>query len=84
MADAHTFEADDRLLPLLEQVGHDGELTITREGRPVAKIVLLPDERRARAEAAFAGMRALRAQIAARGERFTWEELKQWRDEGRP
>ena len=81
--DLHRIEADDRLLPLLDQVAAEGELTITRGGEAVAKLVAVPHDAQSEARAAAEGLLALRAEIAARGERFTWEELKQWRDEGR-
>ena len=88
MADAQTLEADERLLPLLERLEQDGALTITRDGEPVATLMSVAQPRLrtrdpAEVQEIVEGIRELRAQIAARGERFTWEEIKQWRDEGR-
>lgn len=73
-------EADTALHDLLDRVESGEEILLTRNGRDVARIV-------ASAETigdVVAHFRAIRADIAARGEPpFTWEELKQYRDEGR-
>ena len=75
------FEAKNKLSALLEQVERGGEVTITRRGKAVAKLV--PAGPSARARSAVQRLRALRESIAARGERFSLEELKSFRDEGR-
>jgi prevent-host-death family protein len=78
------FEAKTHLAALLDRVEKGEEITITRRGVPVARLV----PARARPDAAEIAkaselLTALRASIAARGEQFTWEELREMRDEGR-
>jgi antitoxin (DNA-binding transcriptional repressor) of toxin-antitoxin stability system len=61
----------------------DGEeIVITRDGKPVARLV--PDTLdSSRAAAAAANLR-IRARAAAMNVKFDWEEFKRDRDEGRP
>lgn len=66
---------------LLEQVEGGGEVTIARRGKAIAKPV--PAGPSARAQSAVQRLRALRESFAAGGERFSLEELKGVRDEGR-
>ena len=75
------FDAKNRLSALVDQVEDGAEVTITRRGKAVAKLV--PVESRAtQARQAVADLQALRETLARRGERFTWDEMKVWRDEG--
>jgi prevent-host-death family protein len=76
------FDAKNRLSALIDQVEEGHELTITRRGKPVARLVPVSAQAGQGAEAA-ARLRRLRQAIAARGEGFTWDELKTYRDTGR-
>jgi prevent-host-death family protein len=79
------FDAKTHLSALLDRVEKGEEITITRRGVPVARLVPARAQPGA-AEVMRASevLRQLRAQIAARGgPPFTWEELRDMRDEGR-
>ena len=82
MDTVNLFDAKNRLSALLDQVEAGQEITITRRGKPVARLVPVAD-RNARGREAVAKLRALRKAIAERGEVFGWNELKAFRDEGR-
>ena len=75
------FDAKNRLSALLDQVEKGQEVLITRRGKPVARLV--PTSETGRPQAAIEKLQALRQAIAARGERFPWSELKDYRDDGR-
>jgi prevent-host-death family protein len=78
-----TFEAKNRLSALLDQVEQGAEVTITRHGRAVARLV--PVSGTAPQEARRAAMARIRARAAARRSGpFDWSEWKALRDEGRP
>ena len=81
MDQVSVFEAKNRLSALLDQVEQGRPVTITRRGRPIARLV--PAQAADDAGEAAARLRALRAAIAARGQRVTGTELRAWRDEGR-
>jgi prevent-host-death family protein len=76
------FDAKNRLSALVDQVERGQEVTITRRGKPVARLVPVIAQAD-RARNAVAKLRALREGIAQRGEVFTSDELKAYRDEGR-
>jgi prevent-host-death family protein len=82
------FEAKNTLGTLLDRVERGEEIVITRHGKPVARLVPnteLPDQDRVRA--AFARLRERARQLARENPgqpAFDWEEMKKWRDEGRP
>jgi prevent-host-death family protein len=76
------FDAKNRLSALIDQVGEGQEVTITRRGKPVARLV--PEISRSQQNRnAVEKLRALRQSIARRGEAFTGDELRAYRDEGR-
>lgn len=78
------FEAKTHLAALLDQVEQGEEITITRRGRPVARLVpIAPDHDVAAARAAAAGLRELREELAAQGVRVTQDEIRAWINEGR-
>jgi prevent-host-death family protein len=58
-----TYEARTRLAKLLEEVGRVETVTITRHGRPIARVVPISGERRAErtADRIVAAFRRLRA-----------------------
>ena len=82
------FEAKTTLGTLLDRVERGEEIVITRHGKPVARLVPnteLPDQDRVRA--AFARLRERAQRLAKENPgrpAFDWEEMKKWRDEGRP
>jgi prevent-host-death family protein len=73
------FEAKTHLSALLERVAAGEEVVITRHGKPVARMVAPLRADQARAEAAFARLKALRKGTTLGG--VSWKEL---RDAGRP
>ena len=78
------FDAKTHLSALLDRVERGEELTITRRGISVARLVPVRVAPQATAIAeAMADLQDLRAGIAARGGAVTWEDLKALRDEGR-
>lgn len=83
MREVAAFEAKNKFGQLLDWVESGEEVTITRRGKPVARLIptghsLSPDE----ARAALQRIRD-RAQELKLGH-FDWAELKAYRDEGRP
>ncbi len=77
------FEAKNRLGQLLDWVEQGEEITITRHGKEVARLVPThPMHDRAEAYAAIRRIRQ-RAEQSKLG-RFDWAEWKSYRDEGRP
>ncbi len=75
-----TFDAKNRLSALLSSVAQGVEVTITRRGVPVAKLVpVTPVFDRERARRAAAGLRE-----ASRGVRLDGISIKELIDEGRP
>ena len=77
------FEAKNKLGQLLDLAEQGEEITITRRGKAVARI--LPAKPKAGQGDAFAAIRRVRE----RAERlklgpFDWKEWKAYRDDGRP
>jgi prevent-host-death family protein len=77
------FEAKTHLSELLAAVEGGERVTITRRGKPVARLVPIEDDAKAQRAEALETLRALRAQIRARGGGLTVEEILSARDEGR-
>ena len=82
MDTVNLFDAKNRLSALVDQVEAGQEITITRRGKPVARLVPVADQSE-QGRKAVGKLRALRQSIATRGEVFTWDVLKAYRDEGR-
>ena len=82
MDTVNLFDAKNRLSALVDQVEVGQEITITRRGKPVARLVPVADPSE-QGRKAVARLRTLRQTIADRGEVFGWDELKAYRDEGR-
>jgi prevent-host-death family protein len=77
------FEAKNKLGQLLDLVERGEEVTITRHGKEVARIV--PARSRPAREEACAAIQRIRERAeAAKLGRFDWAEWKTYRDEGRP
>ena len=82
MREVGAFEAKNRLGELLDLVEHGEEVTITRHGKAVARLVPpRPGVGRDEARAAVRRIRE-RAEQSKLG-RFDWSEWKDYRDEGR-
>lgn len=79
MIEVGTYEAKTNFSKLLERVAAGETVVITSRGRPVAKLVGVDDDRRARAQAAVAQILELRKQIKP----VSIEEILSARDEGR-
>ena len=83
MREVGAFEAKNKLAELLDLVEQGEEITITRHGKEVARLVpARPVRDRDQARAALERMRA-RAEQRRFG-RFDWDEWKAYRDEGHP
>ena len=82
MHTVNLFDAKNRLSALVDEVEAGQEVTITRRGKPVARLFPVARQRELGWNA-VEKLRALRQSIARRGETFTWDELKTYRDEGR-
>jgi prevent-host-death family protein len=83
MREIGAFEAKNKFGQLLDLVEQGEEITITRHGKEVARLVPARTMRsRDQARAALQRMRA-RAEQRKLG-RFNWNEWKAYRDEGRP
>ncbi len=77
------FEAKNKLSALLDRVEKGEEITITRHGRPVARLVPAPGGvDRAGARAALDRLRERATQFGPNS--FDWEALKSDRDTSRP
>jgi prevent-host-death family protein len=77
------FEAKNKLASLLDQVERGAVILITRRGHPVAKLVAADEGfNKDRARSAANSIRE-RAKTLKHG-RFSWDEWKEYRDEGRP
>ena len=78
------FEAKTHLSSLLDEVEKGGEVTITRHGKPVAKLVQAqvgpsPEEIANRRQA----VEELRAMARKRGITVSHAEIKSWIEDGR-
>ncbi len=83
-------EAETSLSTLLDQVQGGEEVTITRGGEAVAKLIgvghheTLEELRRPQRQAEIAAaMKSIRGRAKALKSKFDWGEIKAWRDEGR-
>jgi prevent-host-death family protein len=83
MREIGAFEAKNKLGQLLDLVEQGEEITITRHGKEVARLVpAQPVRNRDKAHEALRRMRE-RAEHRKLG-RFDWDEWKSYRDENRP
>jgi prevent-host-death family protein len=77
------FEAKNKLSELLDRAERGEEITITRRGKAVAKLVPADGSRdRAKAREAARRIRQLAKEMNLGP--FDWEEWKRYRDQGRP
>jgi prevent-host-death family protein len=83
MREIGAFEAKNKLSQLLDEVERGEEITITRHGKEVARLV--PAQQGFNREEARAAVRRVRERAQQRKlGRFDWSEWKAFRDEGRP
>ena len=83
MIEVGAFEAKNKLSALLDRVEQGEEVTITRHGRPVARLVPANGEvDRSKVQEAFERIRDRAEQAKLGG--FDWETLKADRDVSRP
>ena len=75
------FEAKTHLSALLDRVERGEQVTITRHGKAVAKLVPAGEFDRAEARAL---VQRMLARAKAEGASATLDEVREWRDEGRP
>jgi prevent-host-death family protein len=83
MEEFGAFEAKNKLSELLDRVERGEEVTITRRGKPVAKLVPVTTLTAADIERSRAAMERIRERARKFGGKFDWEEWKGYRDEGR-
>jgi prevent-host-death family protein len=79
MSSVGVFEAKSQLSALLDRAAAGEEITITKHGKPVAKLIRAVPHDRARAAEAFRKLAELRKGVTL-GD-LDWRKL---RDEGRP
>lgn len=77
------YEAKTHLSALLDRVERGESLTITRNGRPVARLVPAREADRPDAAAVVGRIFALRQCLHAEGVRVTQDEIREWIDAGR-
>jgi prevent-host-death family protein len=83
MATVGAFEAKTHFAQLLQRVERGEEITITRRGKAVARLV--PAAAKPDAEAVLATFARLRKRAKRSGlGRFDWAEWRSYRDQGRP
>jgi prevent-host-death family protein len=76
------LEAKDKFAELLDRAERGEETIITRQGKPIAKLVpVRPVHDREKARRAAQGIRDLAKEMNLGP--FDWEEWKRYRDEGR-
>lgn len=77
------FEAKTHFAEILTEVESGAEVTITRRGVPVARIVPVQNRQQEEAMAAVIEADRIRERLAARGIRVTKEEICEMVHEGR-
>lgn len=83
MATVGAFEAKTHFAQLLQRVERGEEITITRRGKAVARLV--PAAAKPDTEAVLATFQRLRERAERSGlGRFDWAEWRSYRDQGRP
>jgi prevent-host-death family protein len=82
MTTVGAFEAKTKLSELLDMVERGEEITITRHGEPIARLVpMRADDEQARIRALISDIKETRA--ASGLSRTTVDEILEWRKEGR-
>lgn len=83
MREVGAFEAKTHLSALLEAVAAGEEITITRRGKPVARLVPVDAVNTPRRTAAIERIAALRKELVASAKGLTRDEILAARDQGR-
>jgi prevent-host-death family protein len=83
VATVGAYDAKTRLSELLDRVERGEQIVITRHGRPVARLVPEGSADRQAAAEALERLAGYRKELAARGVRFTADEIRAMRDAGR-
>ncbi len=78
------FEAKTKLSELLDRVERGEEVTITRHGKPIARLVADRAETQTDTEALVQKFRMMRERLRREGVTFTREEVIRLKNEGRP
>lgn len=78
MIEVGAFEAKTHLSYLLEQVSRGAEVTITKRGKAIARLVPIEQAEQSRVSATINELLSLRKEVTLQG--ADWKEL---RDEGR-
>jgi prevent-host-death family protein len=78
------FEAKNRLGRVLVRVQAGEEITITRHGQPVAKVVPVEAPNANAIELALETFKRVRADLRKRGVKVSPREVRKWINEGRP
>jgi prevent-host-death family protein len=76
------YEAKTKFSEIIARAEKGESFVVTRNGRPVARIEPARIVDRERARRAVEGIRRLAASVDL-GD-VSWDEIKRWRDEGRP
>jgi prevent-host-death family protein len=82
-SEVQASEAKTHLLRLLDNVEQGESFVITRHGRAIARLVPENVQQQTDSARIVQALHALRASLANRGQSFSWNELKSYRDEGR-
>jgi len=77
------FEAKNRLGRLLDRVQGGEEITITRHGNPVARLVPIITSDPSGVERALATFKRIRQTLAKQGVKVTRQQMRDWVNEGR-
>lgn len=83
MREIGAFDAKTHFSEILTEVESGAEVTITRRGVPVARIVPVQNRQQEEAMAAVVEADQIRARLAARGIRVTTKEICEMVHEGR-
>ncbi len=84
MTTVGAFEAKTHLSALLDRVERGEEVTITRHGRPVARLVPAHETDPVAAAATIGRIASRRAALQQESGTFSLDEILALRDEGRP
>ncbi|MGN6269445.1 MAG: type II toxin-antitoxin system Phd/YefM family antitoxin [Sphingomonas sp.] len=76
-------EFKDKVSEIVAAAEAGEDITITRHGREVVKLVGLAHDHRERQREAVEGLLAFREKLRERGVRVTSDELIAWKNEGR-
>lgn len=75
------FDAKTRLSELISEVEAGASMTLTRRGRPVARLVPVP--RQPERSNALSRLKTLGAEVRTNSGGISADEIRQWRNEGR-